>query len=533
MSLLHLQKSHLTIAANNFRDFVGSARRTSSIFICVALIIIAPFLVGVTIQGDDWFLYLDSGDDHFKWLVRIGRPLHLVGLKVFGDGQHAHPFPLVLAVLMLMFVYISITTKLKTDKHAATIGFAIFLSSPFWVEIYQFSIAHPAIAISCPFILIAIILFFSEKNISVTRSVSVGLFLGLASLAKQDFFLMGLSIIILIEAFDLIKCNKFKLRQIFNKVINIFIIGITALLVYFLIVKITQHIFNIEPLANGQYSLSLEFNVIDGSVRMIEYAIVYFFQAQAHYPIAAKLLTLLIFSVGIISLLLQRRFLGAFIFTLTIVFLYTIAMSLGLIKGTAPYRYNAVVALSLIPMFIFLTTYSIAKSRQAKLTTAFLGFAVAFLNTAEINMAGADARRMTQRDLMFINNLLASVQILDHPSRKIVLYGKCNGNPNYVRHLNRPGRNLIVETPAPWDSTIIDFGSIDCQKFRANNAYHLMMPFQNPPSRAFMPGPFVSYENLSDDQKETVKQHAVSLNGKSSLQQVSEDLFVYHLGRMP
>ena len=281
----------------------------------------------------------------------------------------------------------------------------------------------------------------------------------------------------------------------------------------------------------GQYSLAISIGLesfVADLATIGKYLTVLFLQPQAHFTLFQKWLLLILLGCALGVYAFNRHGMKTVLIIAVLLAMLGAIFSIGFVSDSNVYRYNGVSSLSIFHASFFIFAWIAAKKIRPAIAT--IGIVLCVANVAQMYEAGAVARATFTRDISLANNLFQSADILNHPERKIAIYGRCDVFLYTVKKKKAIGWNWIVTTPGNWQRTIIETGSAACQKHRLNAALHASNHFYSNMSTLAFTGPFIRLNSLDPATNRKIANHNTSLKRKSGYQIIDDNLYVYHLG---
>jgi len=391
--------------------------------------------------GDNWMglFHADSKND---LLIKVGRWLQVP----IGKLQYGRLFaPSVTAFVFIVCLSISSILLSESigfiEKYNNYVFSFLFISFPFWNEAAVFNMIRIPIGIALLLSCTASFIFLKTDN-NKWNNLTVVLLLWLSISIYQTYVFFFICSIIAYSLVQLQSANT-QLESLLRILKNSLIIITLTGLIYFLSVKLSLFVYDLDAITNGKYSffdnsLDIYKNLKETIIRSISFWVLpqILLPSQVKYLLAFFL---------IITLLCQFRHgksdkLKIFLRVLLLLALILTPWLLGIIKNeSVTYRYNAMTPMALVVSFIISFALKFSNSLFSKYKCLLYGlvFIIIANNVLHNNACHYALYLSNARDLSLSQELLTRVHSFDdydvNNNYTLKIYGKSN-----YRKLERP-----------------------------------------------------------------------------------------------
>lgn len=428
----------------------------------------------------------------------MGRPLHGFTWIVAGNNYLAPAFTLTVMIAALLAAGLTFSRLLHlTGELNVFIFLSLIVLCPIWAEHINFKLNHLAVAIATMAAAGASYAIWKattedlENPVSLSRSTLYLLFasilIAVAAASRPEMTIFGLSAVALIVLRELPDSP--------NPARTLLITGSAALLaavvsiVWFgTFVAFTRNLFDISPPAPGNpygISTTLISNVEDLKL-VLERFHNYFWQFlsgdQHLIPAFAKYI-FLGSMVFLIAGAYRYRYLRhqchrdalivTLLVTLTVLALLVLPWTLGLIRTPNSYRYNGIVAISLVFAGIVVLAIDYQESQLLKSIGQLGALILILIFFFQSNLASSVTYHVNRRDFAIANRILVRLEsepqfekLWQRNSFDILLVG----TPKM--YIKRPF--IAPAASPPMSGSIIQCGVFNCQLGRINDATYLI-----------------------------------------------------------
>ena len=497
------------------------------IIFAITLLGALPFVVNDTILLDDILHYNDLGGWVFLWTIQIGRPMHALSSMLFGSFANFSPTSTVLVALAICYFGYQLAIRFL-DRPVERIAVALlFTTSPLFIDHWQYGVNH------MPLFVAFLALGFGVKLYDARASQLWGNWRPLicfliAILTKQDFFLFSAVLIAVFTLQPVFLGEKIPMRRnLFRAMLEVVLLAV----VYFILTKLLILIVQPDLPMPEEYrtDITLGFDVLAERLsRLFQFATVYLVQAQAHFPIGLKILNGVLLFLTLLYIAQSRGLKIGLLAVALVASILFVSLSIGLLREfDSTYRYTGLGALMLFtPVALIIALTAGRLQDQSQLWLILVGLMV-FANTIEIAKAGSKAATETKRNFGLVSQIAAEAGLHSHPEREIFIIDNCEAIDKVP---NRPGWNILVETPQVWQTSMLEKGGLWCQSGLSKWLYTLTAPTDM--DRIFteeLTIPLKSPTELSDTQQQLIEETNGQDQLAPGLHQLNESFFVFKL----
>ena len=512
-------------------SFKPTAFQQYLLIFCVTLLGALPFVVNDTILLDDILHYNGLDQWVFNWTIQIRRPMHALTSLMFGNFANFAPTSTLMVALSVSLFGFVFASKLLSDPIERICVALLFTTSPIFIDHWQYGVNHAPLTFA--FIAFSLgVYFYKADATSLTANWRSYLCFLFVSTTKQDFALFSF-ILILFFTFHLHLFGKEKLEPkiAFRRYARAVFEILAIVIGYFLLTELLIQIFQPNTPMPTEYQTDIDLGLEVFAPRLERigtFMVTFLLQAQAHYPIGLKMLSLAVLLLSLTSIF--SRF-GARIGLLVVLFLALIlvmSLSIGLLREyDSTYRYTGLGALMLFyPMVLLFGLKAGLAQRSSPVWLVIMGM-IFFSSVIEVAKAGSEAATETKRNFGLISQITAEAALHSNPERQIYIIDNCDA----IDHVpNLPGWDLIVKTPKVWQTSMLQKGGLWCQSGLSKWLWTLTVPVDMERILAEeLTIPLLSPAELSKEQLDLIKAAETSGELKSGLSALSENFYVFKL----
>ena len=458
-----------------FRDLHLFLQASGLYLLLVILASGGMFIFQALLAGDDWDTYTGRAGWVGHNAITIGRPLHALVSRLALKSFPLHPLDTVFCYCA-MVVFAFALVRHWTNKNGLRLAaISLFVTSPFFAEHLQYSINQIVLVLCFGFATLSyVFLARALRNDRTSDYLFCALCGALAAVGRNEFLLLMASVFVIEYMRQNLTTVPPSLRQILNAVVTLAVMA--GFVVMIVLAVSTATGFGLRSEGHLGYSglVTTTGAARTTLLRLLAYVKAYYFASHHLFPIWAKLCLWVM--IAMVALQCARagawRKLGLFV--LAMLALSVIPLALGLVTTNNAYRYNAVIALALVPPFVLLVAHHLSGQAQGLARTgpgrAIVNLAAAVLILISgANLAAGQVRllNMNRLEHATLTATLGQIGALQKDNWKLGLFGKYTGSRRVVSE--------NYDRKKPWATSIMECGILSCQHNHLRRALSLLL----------------------------------------------------------